>query len=86
MTKKELRAIKITALAPNQYIICTAIGTTFQSYDSPICTRFRDGSLELYPSWNYSKTTSKYRAQFLGETTAETLAKIDSRQYKLKEH
>ena len=31
--------------------------------------------------WNYSKTTSKYRNQFLGETTKETQAKIDSGKY-----
>ncbi len=85
MTKKELRAIRVTSLAPNQYIIRTSTGTTFQSYDSPICTRFKDGSIELYPHWNYSSTTSKYRSRFLNETTAETQANIASGKYKLKE-
>lgn len=33
--------------------------------------------------WNYSVTTSKYRNQFLGETTKETQAKINSGEYKL---
>ncbi len=33
--------------------------------------------------WNYSKTTSKYRNQFLGETTKETQAKINSGEYTL---
>lgn len=33
--------------------------------------------------WNYSKTTSKYRNEFLGETTKETQAKIDSGEYVL---
>ena len=33
--------------------------------------------------WNYSMTTSKYRNQFLNETTKETQAKIDSGEYKL---
>ena len=33
--------------------------------------------------WNYSITTSKYRNQFLGESTKETQAKINSGEYKL---
>ena len=33
--------------------------------------------------WNYSVTTSKYRNQFLNETTKETQAKINSGEYKL---
>lgn len=33
--------------------------------------------------WNYSMTTSKYRNQFLNETTKETQAKINSGEYKL---
>ena len=33
--------------------------------------------------WNYSVTTSKYRNQFLNESTKETQAKIDSGEYKL---
>ena len=31
--------------------------------------------------WDYSKTTGKYRNQFLGETKKETQAKIDSGEY-----
>ncbi len=31
--------------------------------------------------WNYSKTTTKYRNQFLGETTKETERKIKSGEY-----
>jgi len=33
--------------------------------------------------WDYSKTTSKYRNEFLGESTKETKAKIKSGEYKL---
>ena len=33
--------------------------------------------------WNYSVTTSKYRNQFLNESTKETQAKINSGEYKL---
>lgn len=61
---------------------------TFQSYDSIIAviTYWNDGSpkVELDQEfWNYSRTTSKYRCMFLGETTKETEAKIKSGEYKL---
>lgn len=59
----------------------------FQSYDSAIVERITwndrvnitlDGEY-----WDYSKTTSKYRNQFLGESTKETARKIKSGEYKL---
>lgn len=58
-----------------------------QSYDSIIATVTtwddrKDVVLDdTY--WNYSKTTSKYRSQFLGETTKETQEKIDNGTYTL---
>jgi hypothetical protein len=55
----------------------------FQSYDS-IIVKDCGGEITLdYYYWDYSRTTSKYRNQFLGETKAETQAKIDSGEYKL---
>ena len=59
---------------------------SFQSYDSIIATKrvFYKGGHEVTldrTTWNYSKTTSKYRNQFLNETTKETQAKIDSGEY-----
>ena len=72
----------------NQFIINDSEFTAFQSYDSIICkTVFVDGERKviLDPNyWNYSKTTSKYRSQFLGESTKETQAKIDSGKYLLE--
>lgn len=58
----------------------------FQSYDSIIVKKVYGGRLDVYLDrkyWNYSVTTSKYRNQFLGETTKETQAKIDSGEYVL---
>lgn len=59
----------------------------FQSYDSIIAvvTRWSDKTeVELDETyWNYSRTTSKYRNEFLGESTKETEAKIKSGEYKL---
>ena len=36
-----------------------------------------------HDKWDYSKTTGKYRNQFLGETKKQTQAKIDSGEYVL---
>lgn len=84
MTKKELKDIRIDVVANEQVVIRTSIGTKFVSYGKDVCTAYKDGKVELYPHWNYSRITSKYRAQFLGETTKETKDKIEAGIYKLK--
>ena len=69
---------------------------TFQSYDSIIAVvtywRHEDVAghggktkeVELDETyWNYSRTTSKYRNEFLRETTEETRKKIKSGEYTL---
>ena len=72
---------------PNQLVINTPDATYFQSYDSVIVkTTFEDGERVVYLDetyWNYSRTTSKYRNSFLGESTKETQRKIDAGTYKL---
>ena len=69
----------------NQFIIHDDEGNNFfQSYSSIIAKIDRGGSVtldEIY--WDYSRTTSKYRAQFLGESTERTRRKIKSGEYKL---
>ena len=80
----------------NQFIITDeghgALGNftkreAFQSYGSVIAvvTRWPDKTrIELDKDyWDYSRTTSKYRNQFLGETKKETEKKIKSGEYKL---
>jgi len=70
----------------NQFVIYTDEGTYFQSYDSVIA--FRDNNRKIILDsyyWNYSRTTSKYRNQFLREGTANTKAKIESGEYKLED-
>ena len=53
----------------------------FQSYSSVIVQK-RFGKVTLdRDKWDYSKTTGKYRNQFLGETKRETEAKIKSGEY-----
>lgn len=66
----------------NQFQIIADNGDRFfQSYSS-IIVKESQGKIYLDETyWNYSKTTSKYRNQFLRETTKETQAKIDNGEY-----
>ena len=69
----------------NQFIIYDSEFTVFQSYNSIIVkTCFEDGKRKVYldeNTWDYSKTTGKYRNIFLGETKKETEKKIKSGEY-----
>jgi hypothetical protein len=68
----------------NQFIIYTSEGTYFQSYKSIIAFRDNENKITLDDYyWDYSRTTGKYRNEFLGEYIADTRAKIDSGEYKL---
>jgi hypothetical protein len=71
----------------NQFIVFTPEATYFQSYDSMIVkTTFENGNRVVYLDetyWNYSRTTSKYRNEFLGKTTKETQKLIDAGVYRL---
>lgn len=65
----------------NQFIITTGNVSYFQSYNT-IIAKIENGKTYLDEQyWNYSKTTSKYRNKFLGETTKETQEKINSGKY-----
>ena len=64
----------------NQFIIEDVGRRIFQSYNTVIAIVSWD-KVELDHNWDYSRTTSKYRNEFLGETTKETEAKIKSGEY-----
>lgn len=70
----------------NQYCIIMNDGARyFRSYDSNICKIEPDGTIildEYY--WNYSKTTSKYLAQFLGVNNAQIHANVKAGIYKME--
>lgn len=69
----------------NQFII-TIYGeaTYFQSYDSIIVCRPKEGKIILDEKyWNFSTTTGKYRNIFLNEERPATEKKIKSGQYLL---
>lgn len=56
----------------------------FQSYQTIIAVRDYQGNVTLdVNDWNYSRTTRKYRNEFLGENTQETRKKIKDGTYKL---
>ena len=68
----------------NQFIITDDNNNEyFQSYKSIIAKRDGD-SYQIYLDeyyWDYSRTTGKYRNEFLNETIAETRAKIKNGKY-----
>lgn len=69
---------------PNQFIIRTDEGTYFQSYSTVIAFRANNGHVTLdHYKWDYSKTTGKYRNQFLREDKKATEKKIASGEYAL---
>jgi hypothetical protein len=68
---------------PNQFMIRTDEGVYFQSYASVIAFKpFGPGKITLDAAkWDYSRTTGKYRNDFLDETKAETEKKIKNGTY-----
>lgn len=73
--------MKVSQFARNHFVIENEEGRLFQSYDFVIVKIATKGKVTLGRHWNYSPTTSKYRTRFLGETTKETQAKLDSGEY-----
>jgi hypothetical protein len=68
----------------NQFVIRTETGRYFQSYNSVIAFIDFEGKVTLDENyWDYSKTTGKYRNQFLRESKAETEKKIKAGIYTL---
>ena len=61
---------------PNQFKVETENEIYYQSYESVIVRIENEKTFLDAKYWNYSKTTAKYRNQFLGETTKETEQKI----------
>ena len=67
---------------PNQFIIQMGKQTFFQSYNSIIAVKEWGEKTKLDERyWDYSKTTGKYRNEFLRETKRETQTKIDNGTY-----
>jgi hypothetical protein len=74
----------------NQFIITIyttkGIKQVFQSYKTVIAIKDESGKITLDKyNYDYSRTTAKYRNQFLNESTNETRKKIESGIYTLSE-
>lgn len=76
---------KNNRVIPNQFIIYTLEATYFQSYNTIIAKiTHEEGKRKIYldeTSWDYSKTTSKYRNEFLGEDSKTIKNKINLGEY-----
>ena len=75
-------------MVANQFIITDENKTYFQSYQTIIakktilCDQAKPLLVELdFICWDYTRTTGRYRNQFLGETKKETEAKIKDGTY-----
>jgi hypothetical protein len=69
---------------PNQFLIYTSRGVYFQSYESVIAFKSLEGQIYLDAfKWDYSKTTGRYRNEFLNESKDATERKITQGIYQL---
>jgi len=73
-------------IVPNQFIIHTLDGVYFQSYNyviafKPVCGKIQFD--KVY--WDYSKTTCKYRNQFIGMSKAQTIKAIERGEIELRD-
>ena len=82
MKIKQMKSNRGNAIA-NQFVVDAFNEKYFQSYDSIIVKIINNKVFLDEYYWDYSMTTSKYRNQFLNETTKETQEKINSGEYKL---
>jgi hypothetical protein len=88
MQVKNMTSLKSYNTIPNQFIIYDDNKTYFQSYRSIIVKIERLEGKEITTLdpvyYNYSRTTSKYRNAFLGESTKEIESKIKQGVYILE--
>ena len=62
----------------NQFLLTLDNCYVFQSYQSIIAVKFPQGFVLDKDYWDYSTTTGKYRNQFTGMDTKETIKAIES--------
>lgn len=77
--------MRVNTINANHVAVSYKGQTTLFSYDTPVCTRSSTGLVILHPAWDYSRTTSKYRSQFLGESTVATRKKLMNNYYSMEE-
>ena len=68
MKVRNMKSYRSGREVANQFIIEDGNRTVFQSYGSTIVEINRANRLIcVYPNWDYSRTTAKYRNQFMTE-------------------
>ena len=67
----------------NQFVVLEKDAKLFQSHDL-IVSRITKGQVFLSPGWDRLAVTRKYLAQFLGEDTEQTRAKVDNGTYRVE--
>lgn len=73
-------AFRVENLANNQVVVHGSTDSTFTSYGTLIAVNdFEAGKTYLLPSWDYSATTTRYLAQFLGIHSVGAKAEIRKR-------
>ena len=81
MKVRNMTSNRTSREVPNQFDIVDDNGNIyFQSYRTVIVA-IKSGQIYLDHNWDYSKTTGKYRNQFLSETRKETERKIKDGTY-----
>ena len=81
---RQMKSVRSGRPVANQFILYAPDGNYFQSYNSVIAFRNNNRKVILDSYyWDYSRTTGKYRNQFLGEGIIDTRAKIESGEYEL---
>jgi hypothetical protein len=68
-------------LTPKQIIIEFDNGSMFKSYDSIIAIKDNSDTVFLTGAWNYSRTTGKYRNEFLNCGLDDCRRRLDSGEY-----
>jgi hypothetical protein len=73
-------AVRIENLANNQVVVHGSTTSTFTSYGTLIAVNdFEAGKTYLTDAWDYSATTTRYLAQFLGLPGKGAKAEIEKR-------
>jgi hypothetical protein len=88
---KAIKKVKVSNMignsgreVPNQFVIHTAEGRYFQSYETIIAFISNEGKVTLNEVYDHSTTTGKYRNMFLGDNGVnETRKKVKSGEYKI---
>jgi len=67
--------MRIEAINKNHQVIHTKEGAFLFSYGVLVASVKANGTVYVYPKWNYSRTTTKYVCNFLGYVSKKDVEK-----------